>query len=190
MNASAGGDAAQHRAMLENLGRNLTTARNAAGWTQAELATRAGVARSSVGKIESYNATDVSLSSLAALATAFDVPPYLFLLAPSDWERLAVITSMNEMVTEGRARNAAIEADVDRLEQLASSDVRADKDTAAREIGHVVDQLLGQDGTPGTGEVRPMWTTVSAAIGTSMLPSLPVINGMIARILTNTKKAL
>ena len=190
MNASAGGDAAEHRAVLENLGRNLTTARNAAGWTQAELASKAGVARSSVGKIESYNATDVSLSSLAALATAFDLPPYLFLLASSDWERLAVITSMKEMVAEGRSRNAAIEPDVERLEQLASSELQSEQNTAAQEIGHVVDQLLGHDAVPGASEARPTWTTVSAAMGTSMLPGLPVVNGLIARILANTSKRL
>jgi transcriptional regulator with XRE-family HTH domain len=190
MNASTGNDVAQHRAVLESLGRNLATARKAAGWTQSELAIKAGIARSSIGKIESYNATEVSLSSLAALATAFELPPYLFLLASSDWERLAVITSMKEMVAEGRSRNAAIEPDVERLELLASSDIQSEQNTAAQEIGHVVDQLLGHDTVPGSSQARPTWTTVSAAMGTSMLPGLPVVNGLIARILANSTKRL
>ena len=55
-----------HMTLLFNLGRNVTVARNSAGLTQAALAELAGIGRSSIGKIESFNTEDVSLSTVAA----------------------------------------------------------------------------------------------------------------------------
>jgi transcriptional regulator with XRE-family HTH domain len=182
-----------HLGLLENLGRNVTVARNAAEMTQATLAKKAGLGRSSIGKIESFNTNDVSLSTVASVAEALGVPAYLLLLGPEDWSRLASIGSLKEMAEEGmaRLRKAATKdgrpegvpaPDVDRLGRQTLSAVPAEKNEAVREIGNIASQILGQDQTLETTEA--VSASVSTALGASMLPGLPILNGMIAGILS------
>lgn len=186
-----------HRALLDNLGRNVTIARAASGFTQAVLADMAGVGRSSIGKIESFNTEDVSLSTVSAIAEAFDMPPYLLLLGKDDWSKLATISSLKEMVEEGMARMESkaktegasmeeITPDVNRLSNLSRSEAPADKAEAAREIGSIASKILGQE--DATEKTKAVSTSVSAALGASMLPGLPILNGMIAGILSGKKK--
>ncbi len=182
-----------HRGLLMNLGRNVTVARNAAGMTQAALAEKARLGRSSIGKIESFNTNDVSLSTVASLADALGVPAYLLLLESEDWSRLASIGSVKEMAEEGMARlrkTAMAEGlpgvvstpDVDRLGRQTLSAVPGERDAAIREIGTIASQILGQDQVQQKADA--VSASVSAALGASMLPGLPVLNGMVAGILS------
>ena len=185
-----------HLALLENLGRNVTVARNAAGMTQAALAEKARLGRSSIGKIESFNTNDVSLSTVASVADALGVPAYLLLLESEDWSRLATIGSLKEMAEEGMARlrkTAKAEGlpggdpaqDVDRLGRQTLSAVPAEKNEAVREIGTIASQILGQD--QAQEKTEAVSASISAALGASMLPALPILNGMIAGILCRKK---
>lgn len=196
MNAAAKDFSALHQGLLHNLGENVTVARHASGLTQAELAAQAKLSRSSIGKIESFNTEDVSLSSVAAIAEAFDLPPFLLLLGKEDWNKLATIGSLSEMVKEGMARLGATQSDtataaestmpdVDRLAQLSRSELAADRAEAVKEIGSTASRILGQDTENRT---KAITATVSAALGANMLPGLPIVNGVIAGILANARK--
>lgn len=185
-----------HLALLENLGRNVTVARNAAGMTQAALAEKARLGRSSIGKIESFNTNDVSLSTVASVADALGVPAYLLLLESDDWSKLATIGSLKEMAEDGmaRLRNTAkaegltggdISPDVDSLVRQTLSSVPAEREEAVREIGTIASKILGQD--QAQEKSKAISASISAALGASMLPGLPILNGMIAGILCRKK---
>jgi len=50
------------------------------GWTQADLAKRAGISRSYLQRIESKNPPDISIDIIGKLARAFRNPPWKLLL--------------------------------------------------------------------------------------------------------------
>jgi transcriptional regulator with XRE-family HTH domain len=62
-------------ALLKQLAENLRRARRAAGLTQKELATKAGVGSGTIARIETRALDDLSLSTLVKLAAALDVAP-------------------------------------------------------------------------------------------------------------------
>lgn len=181
-----------HRSLLENLGQNVTVARGASGLTQAALAEKAGLGRSSIGKIESFNTDDVSLSTVSAIAEALNLPPYLLLLGKDDWGKLVTISSIREMVEEGMTRLTAKSGgeeapppDIDRLARLSRSERPTDMAEAVAEIGTITSKILGQE---ADDRAKVASGSVPTALGASMLPGMPILNGIIARILSDKKK--
>lgn len=57
----------------------LTELRVARGWSQAELASRAGVGESTIEEVESATAADLRIDTLTDLANGLDVPVALLL---------------------------------------------------------------------------------------------------------------
>ena len=90
------------------------------------------------------------------------------------------------MAQEEGATHAELVPDVDLIERLSLSESQADKARAAREIGAVVSRYLGPKTDMAKDEA--ITTVVSAALGTNMLPGMPILNGMIAEILSLKKK--
>jgi len=162
--------------------------------TQKTLAEKAKLSRSSIGKIESGNTVDVSLSTVVAIAEVFELPPYLLLLSRDDWSKLATVSSLRDMVQEGMLRMVNMEdiskneivTNVDRLEQLSLSEKQSDKAEAAKEIGAIASLILGQE--TDKMNATALSTFIPAALGASMLPSLPILNGIIAGVLSRKKK--
>lgn len=181
--------------LMASLGRNVSTAREARGWTQAELAENAGVGRSTVAKIESLNTTDVSLSTVSGLAKALDIPPYMLFLGPDDWAKMASLASLPEMV---RARGPELDADaIDRLSAMARSESKSDQKQAREEIEGIAAGVLGiapgdsgQSAEEARRETRVATASlaVSTALGAAMLPSFPILNAVIGGILSRGKK--
>lgn len=64
--------------LVRGVGSAVRQLRDARGWSQEELADRAGLNRSFVGEIERGEVT-VSLSTLAKLGHAFELPPSMLL---------------------------------------------------------------------------------------------------------------
>lgn len=181
--------------LMASLGRNVAIAREARGWTQAELASNAGVGRSTVAKIESFNTTDVSLSTVSGLAKALDIPPYLLFLGPDDWAKMASLASLQEMV---KARGPKLGADaIDRLSTLARSASKSDQKQARDEIEGIAAGVLGiSPGDSGKGDEEAQREsaaataslTIPTALGAAMLPSFPILNAVIGGILARGKK--
>lgn len=173
------------------IGKNVTTARKACGWKQIDLAAKTGLSRSTIGKIESFNVTDVSISTLSALANAFEIPAYVLMLGSQDWNAFVNLTSLQDLIRE---RKPIINAEsINRLEQMAQSESQTEKIAVAHEIQMIVAGILsettvdseaGKSVDPDLESTIGVSHTVSAAIGTDMLPKLPILNAMIAEIIS------
>lgn len=187
--------ASAYDCLMVNLGRNVSTAREACGWTQADLAKNAGVGRSTVAKIESLNTTDVSLSTVSGLAKALNIPPYMLFLGPDDWGKLASLASLTDMV---KARGPELGADaIDRLSTMARSSSKSDQKQAREEIESIAAGMLGiapddsnQESEEAKCEVRAAIAALAipTALGAAMLPSFPILNAVIGGILARGKK--
>jgi transcriptional regulator with XRE-family HTH domain len=63
----------------QRIAMKLTELRVARGWSQAELASRAGVGESMIEEVESATAADLRIDTLTDLASGLDVPVALLL---------------------------------------------------------------------------------------------------------------
>ena len=62
--------------LLKNLSKNVARFRTAKGFTLDKLSKESGVAISRISEIESEDAEDIQLSTIAKLAHALDCPPF------------------------------------------------------------------------------------------------------------------
>lgn len=144
------------------LAANLVTAREAAGFTQTELAVKAGSSRATVAQIESGRG-DPRLSTLSALATALGVNTSILLFSDDDLHRLVELASQSNGVEDFKLSQDKKEL----LTQLSESRVTAERRKAARlSADFVVDK-----GYTGLG------AAVGAAIGTGLLPGIGTVIG-------------
>ena len=63
----------------QRIAMRLTEIRVARGWSQAELASRAGVGESTIEEVEAATAADLRIDTLTDLASGLDVPVALLL---------------------------------------------------------------------------------------------------------------
>jgi transcriptional regulator with XRE-family HTH domain len=68
------GSARPSRQLLDRLRRNLRRARQARGWSQADLAAQLGVSKSLISRIEQGRA-NITLATVEQLASALGVTP-------------------------------------------------------------------------------------------------------------------
>lgn len=143
------------------LGANLALAREAAGFTQGDLAARAGTARATIAQIESGDG-DPRLSTLVAIAEALTVGTFVLLLGKQDIGKLVALAQRKEL-----ASDIPSEEDVALLDELATSHLGADRRRAARMSSEIASAV----GFGGVG------AAVGAAIGTTLMPGLGTIVG-------------
>lgn len=168
------------------VGMNIKSAREALEWKQAELAERTGLARSTIAKIETGGT--ITVSTLSAIAEAFSIPPYLLMLRTVDWRKLATIATCPSTIERYRTSGQAIisPADVERIQEKSSSPIKRKRREAIIETNAVVAQIFGiENRTTGpVGKEFEKSRTAGTGIATSMLPTYPIINGLIANLIT------
>lgn len=186
---SASGNNENVREMIEHIGRNLAAARGAYEWTQAKLAERAGISRSAIGKIESFNATEVSLGTILKLASALNIPPYLLFLRKQDWENLAGIGSLREMIIE---RKVTVDASaLDEMERMARSDNIDEQRQGTKDIQDLVTSILGerievQNDETSTATIIPA-LAAAIAIAIRATPRASALNAVVAGMLASKR---
>ena len=171
------------------VGKNVRAAREALGWKQDELAGRAGsVSRSTIAKIESFNATNVSMTTLSVVADALGIPPYMLLLGKQDWQKLANIATTYQQVESYHASNPlGVSPDhVEKIEEMSSSGSKKERQRAVKETNAVVAKIFGLEicGESQTMERQEQSRTAGTGMATSMIPHYPIINGLIANLIT------
>ena len=153
-------DAIRRRASA--LGANLALAREAAGFTQGDLAEEAGTSRATIAQIESGEG-DPRLSTLGAIADALRVGTFVLLLGKQDIGKLVALAQNQEALTLAVPNTA----DVALLDELAASHLAADRRRAAR----MSSDIAAERGFDGVG------AAVGAAIGTTLMPGFGTIVG-------------
>jgi transcriptional regulator with XRE-family HTH domain len=171
------------------IGKNLRNARNALGWKQAELADRTGsLSRSTIAKIESFNTTGISISTISLLAETLGVPTYMLMLDRTDWQKLASISTSSTKIIDYQSSSNRISAeDVERIEVMSSSESKIIKQKAVRETNIVVDNIfrinrnVQNDATKNFEQSR----TAGTGMAMAMIPKIPILNGLIANLLSS-----
>jgi transcriptional regulator with XRE-family HTH domain len=144
------------------LGVNLAHARQTAGLTQGQLASKAGTSRATIAQIESGEG-DPRFSTLSAIADALSVGPFVLLFGKKDIGKLVALAQRHKEVT----LTFPSEEDVALLDELAVSQLAADRRRAAR----MSSGMASDHGFAGVG------AAVGAAIGTTLMPGVGTIVG-------------
>ena len=175
------------------IGENIAAGRRALGWKQSELAERSGISRSYVAKIESFNAKNVPSSTLHTIAATFGVPTFMLMLGRNDWKTLEDVVlggyrnNLGDRI-EGYLRSdgrISVE-DVERIEAASASPLKEDRRAAVAETNAVAAKILRMDhlvrNDPQNGIEKSM--TAATGMATAMIPSAPIVNGLIAAIIS------
>ena len=171
------------------IGKNIAAARNALGWTQADLAKRSGqLSRGVIGKIESFNAPNISSVTLSIIAGTLGIPAYMLMLRELDWKNLAKIaTSASHIEKHLRSGGSFSSEEVEQIEAMSKSDLKHEKRTAVIKTNAVVASILGL-GTGGAQASLPANIERSRTAGTGMataaIPNIPIFNGLIATMIS------
>ena len=175
------------------IGENIAAGRRALGWKQSELAERTGLSRSYVAKIESFNAKNVPSSTLHTIAATFGVPTFMLMLGRNDWKTLEDVVlggyrnSLGDRI-EGYLRSdgrISVE-DVERIEASSASPLKEERRAAVAQTNAVAGKILGMDPLDPDGPQNGREKSMTAATGmaTAMIPSAPIVNGLIATIIS------
>lgn len=171
------------------IGKNVRAARNARGWTQARLAERTGkLSRETIGKIESYNATSISVSSLSILADAFGVPIFLFVLRGADWKSICRIPGLVKDLEKSyndSERSISVK-DAEEIEEMSRSVLKKDRRESvlkAKEVAQRIRGLHGSDKDEISSKVNDS-VTAGIAMAMEMNPSDPILNSVIATVIS------
>ena len=175
------------------IGENIAAGRRALGWKQSELAERSGISRSYVARIESFNAKNVPSSTLHTIAATLGVPTFMLMLGRDDWKTLVEVVlasgrnSLGERI-EGYLRSdgrISVE-DVERIEASSASPLKEDRRAAVTDTNAVAVTILGIESLvrndPQSGIEKSM--TAATGMATAMIPSAPIVNGLIAAIIS------
>ena len=181
------------------IGKNIAEARRALGWKQSELAERAGLSRSYVARIESFDARNVTSSRLHAIAEALGVPTFMLMLGKDDWKMLVKVVFPDDLYnpkdriegyldSEGRI---SVE-DVERIEASSASPLKKDRRVAVAETNAVVVKILGLEPPVRNDRRSGIERSMTAATGmaTAMIPGAPIVNGVIATIISTYRSPL
>lgn len=170
------------------IGKNIKAARIALGWTQSSLAERTGcISRATVGKIESFNSTSISIYTLSKIASALGIPVYMLLLCKMDWKNLfKIATSRREIERYRQSGQSILPDDVERIEAMSKSALRKERQTAVVETNAVVVRILGIEsaGIDKLSKDINQSMTAGTGMATAMVPNIPIVNGLIATMIS------
>jgi transcriptional regulator with XRE-family HTH domain len=154
--------AGRRQELFASLANNLVMARNARGFTQAELADIAGVSRATIAQIENGTG-DPHLSTFSAISSALDVSPLLLLLTKHELIGIADLIKNPEPVNNLATGISAEDKELMKL--LIQSGLGKNQKRAA-EMGSasIVKSGLVFKAATGAG--------IGAAIGTVLLPGI------------------
>lgn len=146
--------------LVFSLARNVATARAFRGYTQEQLADRADLSRPTIAKIEGGDA-EPTLKTIAALATALEVPPLMLLVDKK------VLAGTNELMAseDVLALTHTDPAELEKIDRLRDSGVRSKQ----AEASQVAAKIAAQAGWTGSA------TTLGAVLGAAVLPAIPGI---------------
>ena len=175
------------------IGKNIAEARKALGWTQSDLAKRSGLSRSYVARIESFNARNVTSSRLHKIAATFGVPTFMLMMDKNDWKALVDVIfpdgpyrpqDLIEKYLDSEERISV--EDVERIEAFSASPRKGHRRTAVAEINTEVSKVVGRDPTVRNAPQESIERSMTAATGmaTAMIPSDPIVNGVIAFLIS------
>ena len=173
------------------IGRNISEARKALGWKQLELAERAGLSRSSVAKIESFNGKGVPSPTLDRIAEALGVPAFMLMLRKDDWKTLVDVvlasgrgTARERVEVYLRSEDRISVEEVERIQAALASPFKKERRVAVAETNTVVERILGLEarerGNPCDGVRKSM--TAATGMATAASPNDPIVGGLIATI--------
>lgn len=170
------------------IGKNIRAARNALGWKQSELAERGGcLERGAIAKIESYNATSISIKQLSIIADTLGVPVYMLILRKEDWRNLAKIAKSSIIIDKYFNSEKLISPeDVELIEAMSKSELKKEKRAAVMKTKAVVASILGiETGGQDTLSISiEQSRTAGTAMATAMIPNFTVLNGLIAAMIS------
>ena len=175
------------------IGENIGEARRALGWKQSELAERSGLSRSYVARIESFNAKNVPSSTLHTIAGTLGVPTFMLMLGRDDWKTLVNVvlaggrnSPLDRIEGYLRSDERISVEDVERIEASSASPLKEERRAAVVQTNAVVGKILGMEllapDDPQDGIERAM--TAATGMATAMVPSAPIVNGLIATIIS------
>lgn len=159
------------------LANNIVHARSARGWSQAELAEKSGVSRTTIAQIETTDG-DPRFTTVASIAAALEVPLYLLVMTREDTSSLAKILDP-DFFKDSSTSAWNYEEDVQELKTLLDSRILRDQRRASTK-GYELGRKAGF-GSAGA--------LTAAAIGSALLPGIgTIVGGAIAA--HTTAKAL
>ena len=130
----------ENRPAHDNLARTLTSIRTAFEMTQEGLATRSGVSRATIYQIESCEG-DPRLSTIASLASAFNITPALLLLSEADYEAIHRMVEAGIGHSGGNGRKTKL-ASIRQLWQSGIPRKRAEAMSQVRELAETQESSL------------------------------------------------
>lgn len=142
--------------MRDTLARNLAAARAASGASQDQVASAAGVSRTTLNQLENAEG-DPRLSTLVGLASALGVSPVFLLLGP---EEIMAIADAHRSPEAQQVKAGLSDEQLDTLRRLLGSGVSKNR---AKALSMALD-AVGKGWAPGV--------IAGAAIGTAMLPGI------------------
>ncbi len=169
------------------IGKNVSEARAALKLTQAKLAERSGVSRSTIAKIETFTASSMSVEALASIAEVLHIPVYMLMLCEVDWKNLEKIADSAKMIDRYMRSEDKISPDeVVRIEEMSKSDFKQERHDAMLKTKTVVGEIRGTE-IERWGDL-PSDIEQSRAVGIRLamrkLPSSPILNGLIGSLLS------
>jgi transcriptional regulator with XRE-family HTH domain len=145
------------------LARNLSAARTALSLSQEQIAQKAGISRATIVQIESAQG-DPRLSTVADLAQAMGIAPFLLLLSRED---LDAITHVARSADTAKMSSAMTDDKTEQITRLLRSEIPKNRAKAVT-IGAVAASSAGF--TAGT--------IAAAAIGTALIPGIGTAIGV------------
>lgn len=169
------------------IGRNVKAAREALGWKQSELAERTGsVSRPTIAKIE--GGCPMTVSTLSSVADALGIPPYMLMLRTTDWKKLANIATCQSKIERYQSSGDGVISpeQVERIQEMSASNLKKERRYAVSETNAIVAKIfcLQQPENNALVLEREKSRIAGAGIATSMIPCYPIINGLIANLIS------
>lgn len=173
---------------LQCFGKNVLIARTGCKWTQDELAHRSGMSRSTIGKIETNNASDISLGKIDSIAKAFGVPPYIFFMNTDDWNNIDSLLTLPDRIKHADLKLTSEELD-ELVKQSKSKNPESSTPGATEKMQRIADEIIHGSNLNQSDEVmtpvaeKNITDLASVAIAVANLPARPILNVLMAKIL-------
>ena len=177
--------------VYQTIGTNISEARNALLWTQGELAERTKLSRSVIGKIESFNATSISIATLSKIAEAFGIPAYVLVLRGTDWKKIAELIEVGPVIERHACsmKSRISKEEVEEIEYCSRSlnpkrRKAATMATKAALKQEFASEVAKRDSADTSTDFEQSMTAATA-IAIAGIPGIPIVNGVIAATLVS-----